>query len=419
VISTAPHPFTIHNYRAFWFARLTVMLALYCMMLIIAWQAYNIARETMSVEASAFRLGLLGLIQFIPRFFLTPAAGWVADNMSRRNVGILSTALQAGIAAALAILTATDSQSLMALYAVSFALGVVRTFMAPALSALAPNLVPIASLPTAIALSSIAWQAGMLVGPAMAGPLYLVDHALHYWVSAGLYTATAVLLMTISHVARPKQQKTVRPMRQIQEGWQFVWQSKLIFGTISLDLFAVLLAGATALIPVYARDILQVGEEGLSILAAAPAVGAGAIAILFSFRPINTNVGNKMLGSVFIFGLATIIFGLSTSFILSIGCLIIVGGADMFSVYVRQSLIQLHTPYAMRGRVSAVSLLTISASNELGEAESGFLAGLVGPVIAVVAGGAGAILVTAAWARLFPEIGAARTFDPPKNLQID
>jgi len=417
MISAAPHPFTIHNYRAFWFARLTVMLALYCMMLIIAWQAYNIARETMSVEASAFRLGLLGLIQFIPRFFLTPVAGWVADNMSRRNVGILTAAIQATIAAALAVLTATDSQSLMALYIISFALGVVRTFMAPALSALAPNLVPPASLPTAIALSSIAWQAGMLVGPAIAGPLYLIDHALPYWVSAGLYASTAIVLMTIGHVARPEQKISIGPMKQIREGWYYVWRNKLVFGSISLDLFAVMLAGATALIPVFARDILQVGAEGLSVLAAAPAVGAGAIAIFFAFKPIETNVGNKMLGSVFIFGLATVVFGLSTSFILSIACLIVVGGADMFSVYVRQSLIQLHTPDAMRGRVSAVSLLTISASNELGEAESGFLAGLVGPVIAVVAGGVGAILVTAAWARLFPEIGAAQTFDPPKNLQ--
>ena len=171
-----------------------------------------------------------------------------------------------------------------------------------------------------------------------------------------------------------------------------------------------MLAGATALIPVFARDILQVGAEGLSILAAAPAVGAGAIAIIFSFKPIRSNVGNKMLGSVFIFGIATVIFGLSTNFILSIACLVIVGGADMFSVYVRQSLIQLHTPDNM---------LTISASNELGEAESGFLAGLVGPVIAVVAGGAGAILVTAIWAKIFPEIGAAKTFDPPTDLQTD
>jgi len=395
------------------------MLALYCMMLIIAWQAYNIARETMSVEASAFRLGLLGLLQFVPRFFLTPVSGWVADNMSRRNVGVVTVIVQAITAAILAWLTATGNQSLMALYILSVVLGTVRTFMAPALSSLAPNLVPPGSLPTAIALSSIAWQAGMLVGPAMAGPLYLIDPALPYWVSACLYAATAVLLMTIGKVPKPKQVKGVGPIKQIRQGWHYVWTNKLVFGTISLDLFAVMLAGATALIPVFARDILQVGAEGLSILAAAPAVGAGAIAIIFSFKPIRSNVGNKMLGSDFIFGIATVIFGLSTNFILSIACLVIVGGADMFSVYVRQSLIQLHPPDNNHGPGPTVALLTNSASNELGEAESGFLAGLVGPVIAVVAGGAGAILVTAIWAKIFPEIGAAKTFDPPTDLQTD
>jgi len=389
------------------------MLALYCMMLIVAWQAYNIARETMSIEASAFRLGLLGLLQFIPRFFLTPFAGWIADNLSRRNIGVLTVLFQAAGAATLTYFTMTDSQTLLNLYIFSVFLGVARTFMAPALAALAPNLVPAASIPTSIALSSIAWQAGMLIGPAMAGPLYLIDHALPYAVSTILYALTAIFLMTIGKTARPEHDRNVRPWQQVKEGWQYVWQNKLVFGSISLDLFAVMLAGATALIPVYARDILNVGENGLSILAAAPAIGAGAVAIIFSFKPITRNVGNKMLGSVFIFGVATVIFGFSTSFLLSIICLIIVGGADMFSVYIRQSLIQLHTPDAMRGRVSAVSLLTIAASNELGEAQSGFLAGLVGPVIAVVAGGSGAILVTMMWARLFPEIGAARTFDPP------
>jgi MFS family permease len=187
----------------------------------------------------------------------------------------------------------------------------------------------------------------------------------------------------------------------------------LVLAAITLDLFAVFLAGATALLPVYARDVLQVGPEGLAQLGAAPAVGATVTALVFSFRPLRTNVGAKMLWAVIVFGAATILFGFSTWMPLSLAALVVVGSADMFSVYVRQSLIQLHTPDAMRGRVGAVSQLTISASNELGEAESGFLAALIGPVAAVVAGGAGAIAITLAYTRWFPELRLARSFDPP------
>jgi MFS family permease len=203
------------------------------------------------------------------------------------------------------------------------------------------------------------------------------------------------------------------PVRQMIDGLSYVRTNRLVLAAITLDLFAVLLAGATALLPIYARDILKVGTEGLAQLGAAPALGATITAIFFSFRPLKSNVGLKMLGAVLVFGAATIVFGLSTWMPLSLAALFIVGSADMFSVFVRQSLIQLHTPDAMRGRVGAVSQLTISASNELGEAESGFLAALVGPVAAVVGGGIGAIAVTLLWARWFPELRLARSFDAP------
>jgi hypothetical protein len=223
----------------------------------------------------------------------------------------------------------------------------------------------------------------------------------------------------IGRVPQPPRDTTRHPLRQMIDGFAYVKGNRLVLATITLDLFAVLLAGATALLPVYARDILHVGSAGLGHLAAAPGVGAGATALWFSFRPMKTQVGIKMLGAVILFGLATIAFG-CTAFLprsiaveTGIASLVVLGSADMVSVFVRQSLVQLHTPDAMRGRVSSLSQLTISASNELGEAESGFLAALVGPVAAVIGGGIGAILITIFWARLFPELRLAHSFDPP------
>ena len=411
----APHPFTVPNYRAYWLTRLTSMLALYCMMLIVGWQAYNIARETMDIAASSARLGMIGLLQFAPLFVLTPLVGWIADRMDRRFVARTVLFCQAGIAATLAWTTAHDLISLPILYIIAAMLGTARAFLGPSLSALAPNLVPKASLPTAIALSSIAWQSGMLIGPAMAGPLYAIRPELPYIVSAFLYALAGTAMLTVCAVPRTIMEKGKGPIAQIIDGVAYVGQNKLVLGVITLDLFAVFLAGSTALLPVFARDILKVGEQGLSLLASSPAAGAALVAFVFSFRPIRANVGNKMLISVLLFGMVTVIFGFSRILAVSMACLFIAGAADMFSVYVRQSLIQLNTPDDKRGRVSAVSLLTVSASNELGDAFSGMLAWLIGPVAAVVAGGGGAILITALWSLLFPQIGAARSFDPAEE----
>jgi predicted MFS family arabinose efflux permease len=220
-------------------------------------------------------------------------------------------------------------------------------------------------------------------------------------------------------VPQPPAQTDKRPLARILDGFHYVRNNRLVLATITLDLFVVLLAGATALLPIYARDILHVGAQGLGVLAAGMGIGAAVTAVWFSFRPMDSNVGTKMLIAVIVFAVAVLTFGLSTSFPLSLAALIVAGGADMVSVYVRQSLIQLHTPDAMRGRVSAVSQLTISASNELGEAESGLMASLLGPVGAVTFGGIAAIVVTLLWSRLFPELRAARTFDPTDMLQIE
>jgi MFS family permease len=407
-----PHPLSIPNFRYYWLARLTATLAQAAMMLIIGWQVYNIARaDGLGVAAASARLGLIGLIQFLPLFALTPVTGWLADRVDRRHIARATIALQILCAAVLAYATWAGTIGLTILFSVAFLLGIARAFSGPALGALAPNLVPREILPNAIALSSISWQAGMVAGPGLGGYLYAWVPEASYIGAAILFAVSLLCLMLIGPVPRPEVDRTRHPIRQMVDGLAYVRTNRLVLAAITLDLFAVFLAGATALLPVYARDILHVGPEGLAQLGAAPAAGATLAALFFSFRPLKTSVGTKMLGAVLIFGVATIVFGLSTWMPLSLAALFVVGAADMFSVYVRQSLIQLSTPDAMRGRVGAVSQLTISASNELGEAESGFLAALVGPVVAVVAGGVGAIAVTLLWAGWFPELRRAKTFD--------
>ncbi|MEO9468960.1 MFS transporter [Parasphingorhabdus sp.] len=417
--SPAPHPFTIPNYRFLWLSRLTSMFALYAMMLILGWQAYNLAREDMGVGASAGILGLLGLLQFVPLFILTPLVGWVADHLDRRWIARAVLSAQAAIALFLALLTSSGQITLWSIYIISVLLGICRAFLGPAITSLAPNLVPKGSLPRAIALSTIAWQVGVIAGPGMAGPLYKIDPALPYFVCAALYGLATLSVFMIGPVTRSAIDRTKGPLRQIMDGMSYVWTNKLVLGAITLDLLVMFLAGATAMIPVFAKDILNSGEIGLSLLAASPAVGAVIVAGIFSFAPLSRNVGNMMLIAMLVFGIGTIGFGLSRSLPLSMFFLALCGAADMFGVYVRSSLIQLHTPDEKRGRVNAVSQMTISASNELGDALSGGLAVLFGPIVAIVAGGAGAIAVTGIWSRLFPQLGAAKTFDPPKDLETD
>ena len=274
---------------------------------------------------------------------------------------------------------------------------------------------PRESLPTAIALGSIAMQVGFIAGPSVGGLLFAIGPIVAYGGMAAMFLLALVLLLTIRKVPQPPAQKDRRPLARIADGFAYVKRNRLVQAAITLDLFAVLLAGATALLPIYARDILHVGPTGLGFLAAGMGIGASVTGIFLSFRPMKTDVGRKMLIAVVVFGLAILTFGISKIFALSLAALIVAGSADMVSMYVRGSLIQLHTPDEMRGRVSAVSQLTISASNELGEAESGLMASLLGPVGAVVVGGVGAIAVTLLWSRLFPELKNARTFDPPEE----
>lgn len=405
------HPFAYRDFTLYWVVRLTSVLAQNCMVIVVGWQVYDIARASMGTREAALQLGMVGLAQFLPLFALSLITGWTADRIDRRFIARATISLQLICAVILGSLTYTGAITLPSLFLVASLLGVARAFSMPALNALAPNLVPPEVLPRAIATGAIAGRVGAIMGPALGGYLYAASSHSSYVASAGLYVVALVCVILIRPLPRSSMDRSRNPWRQMVEGLAYVFQNKLVLGAVSLDLFAVLLGGATAMLPIYARDILHVGPEGLGHLRAAPAVGAVSTAFWFAWRPLRHNVGVKMLAAVVVFGLTTIGFGLSKSMPFSLLCLTLLGAADMLSVFVRQSLIQLSTPDEMRGRVGAVSSVFISASNELGEAESGFLAAAIGPVAAVVAGGVGAVAITLLWARWFPALRLARTFD--------
>jgi MFS family permease len=410
--AAATSPFQYRDYRAFWAARLASTVANTMLVVVIGIHVYDIARQTMSIERASFWLGMIGLAQFLPLFLLTLVAGYVADRVDRRWIVRGSLALELVCSAALAALVWFDAMSLAPLFAVAIALGIGRAFAGPALSAFAPNLVPPPLLPSAIALNSIAWQAGAVAGPLLGGAAYALGPGMPYQLSALLFVLAIAAMLIIRPIPKGNAGAS-RPLRAVIEGLAYVRDNKIVLGAITLDLFAVLLGGATAMLPVYARDVLHVGSEGLGALRAAPAVGAALTALVLARRPLKRHVGMKMFVCVGIFGLATVVFGESRVMWLSLAALFVLGASDMISVYVRSSLIQLHTPDAMRGRVSAVSGLFISASNELGEFRAGIAGSIFGPVVAVVGGGALAIGVTGLCAWLFPSLRKADRFVAP------
>lgn len=407
-------PLQIADYRRYWLARFLAVFATMSMVVLLGYQLYEIARADygMSVAEASFYLGLLGLAQFIPLFLLTPVAGLAADRFDRRHVAACANGLDGGVAVLLAVLTWQDALTIPILFALAAAHGAARIFVNPSMSAIAPNIVPSALLPRAIALSSIAWQTASVAGPAIGGLIFAEAGWLPHAISAGMLGAATLLVLTIRPVRAAQDGPRLKPLRQIIEGMVYVWRERFLLGCITLDLFAVLLAGATALLPVFARDILFVGPEGLGLMRAAPALGASSVALWLSFRPIEREVGIKMLWAVAAFGAFTIAFAFSRSFMLSLVILAAMGAVDMVSVFIRSSLVQLFTPDDRRGRVSAISGLAISASNELGEMQSGLAAALLGATGAVVFGGAGAIFVTLLWAWYFPELRRAKSFEP-------
>lgn len=407
-------PLYIRDFRLLWLARLCSVLATTGMVVIIGYQLYDIARSDygMSIAEASLQLGLLGLVQFIPIFVLTPVAGVVADRFDRRIVAGCAIVLDMTIAVTLAWLTLTSAVTLPLLFLLAALHGSARVFVGPSTTSMVPNVVPAELMPKAIALSSIAWQVGSMAGPAAVGLLFALSPSSPYWVSAGLLVLAGISILSIRKLPTHDANREVHPVRQIVDGFRYVWNERFLLGCVTLDLFAVLLGGATALLPLFARDILHVGPEGLGLMRASPAVGAALVALWLSWRPIAHNVGVKMLWGVAVYGAATIAFALSRDFLISLGFLALLGAADMVSVYIRSSLVQLNTPDDVRGRVSAISGLAISASNELGEMRAGVAAALLGATGAVVIGGAGAIIVTIMWAWLFPELKNSRTFAP-------
>jgi MFS family permease len=284
-------PFSFPDFRAYWLARATNTVAQMSMVVVIGWQVYDIARRTMPPREAAFQLGLIGVVQFFPLLILTLVVGWTADRIDRRWIARCAVLLEASCAAALAWMAWHDSTTLPALFAVAALLGVARAFAGPALQALAPNLVPAAVLPTAIAMSSIAWQGGSILGPPLGGFLYTSGHFMPYAVSTGLFLLGFAALMKIGPIPRTALDRKANPFRQMIEGMHYVRENRLVLGAISLDLFAVLLGGATAMLPIFARDVLMVGPEGLGVLRLAPAVGAVGMATWFGRYPLKTNVG--------------------------------------------------------------------------------------------------------------------------------
>ncbi|MES2290003.1 MAG: MFS transporter [Pseudomonadota bacterium] len=428
-------PLAIRDFRRVLLARFATNFATIGMVVILGYQAYDVARAHYgyTIREGAFLLGMIGFAQFVPLFILTPFAGWTADRFERTLVARLATGIDLCIALTLAVTTHLGLLSLPLIFALAALHGTARVFIGPAMSAVTPNVVPAPLLPKAIAMGSAGWQAAAMTGPAVAGVLYAIDPAASYWVASVLIAIGLVAISTIRKIVPPPLSRDTTPIRQMVDGLTYIRGHRFLLGAITLDLFAVLLGGATALLPIYARDILHAGSAGLGALRAAVAVGATLVAIWFSFRPLQNEVGVKMLAAVAGFGLFTAAFGLSgdiprTEFSIPLGfatfdvttqlvfallMLALLGGCDMLSVYVRSSLIQLHTPDTMRGRVSAASSLAVSASNELGEARAGLFAAALGPVGAVVIGGVGAVAIALGWAYLFPELRRARTFDPP------
>jgi len=393
-------------FARFWLGRFLSTLGTFTLSVTLGWQVYTIARLTHSVEQSSFLVGMVGLVQFLPLFALSLLAGAAADRYDRRKILLASTLLQLSCATGLSAIAWSAHPPLGVVFAVAALFGVARAFIIPTASALGPMLVSIELLPRAIAWSSLGTQGGMILGPWLGGILCAISSSLSYAVAAGMYLLAVIAFVSIRGNTRPVHNGASR-MAMIREGLAYIWSNKVVFGAISLDLVAVLLGGVTALLPVYAHDILSVGPHGFGLLRSGPAIGGGLMALLLSFRPIHRYAGTWMLWAVVVFGLATIVFAVSRDLMLSMAALVVLGAADVISVFIRQSLVQVVTPDLMRGRVSAVSGMFISASNELGEFESGVAARLLGPVGSALLGGIGSIAVTAIWAKLFPALRQA------------
>lgn len=379
-----------------WVARLFGTAASQMLLVAIGWHMYDLT-------SSAWDLGLVGLYQFAPALVLALYAGHVVDRHHRGRIVAACFAVQGLVALALLAAHQMQHDSRGLLLGMSLVLGAVRAFQMPAQQALTPMLVPPLMLSRAMAFSSAGMQGAIIGGPALGGLLFIIGMGAVYGASVLCFVVGGVLVARLRYSYTPAVREPVT-VATVLAGVDFIWKRKPVLGAVSLDLFAVLLGGAVALLPIYAKDILHTGPWGLGLLRGAPAVGALVMSIALTRRPIERHVGRTLLFAIAVFGVCMIVFGLSRSFLVSLVALAVSGGADMVNVVIRQTLVQLETPDAMRGRVSAVNSIFIGASNQLGEFESGATAALLGPVGSVVMGGVGTVLVALTWFRLFPSL---------------
>jgi len=396
--------FRHRSFLKYWTARLLLAFCTQIVSVAVGWQIYDLTRDP-------FDLGLVGIVQFAPALLLVLVTGAVADRFGRRLIMGICAIIETCCALALLILTLRGFAGGVAPIFVTLAvLGVARAFLNPASTSLLANLVPPEDFANAVAWNSSAWQIATIVGPVAGGLLYGLGAPVPYAVSAVLMAAAAVLTFTIPKPAQRKESEQTS-LQTLFAGFRYIWSEKVVLGAISLDMFAVLLGGATALLPVYARDILDLGPWGLGLLRSAPGIGALVVAVWLASYPIKDHAGLLMFVFVGMFGLFTVAFGASMLPWLSIAALALIGAADMVSVYIRHTLIQLWTPDHLRGRVSAVNSVFIGASNELGEFRAGTMAALFGTVPAVVFGGVGTMAVAGIWAFLFPALRQIRHLD--------
>ena len=383
-------------FSRFWLAETITVLGNQMLAVAVAWQTYELTD-------SALSLGLIGLAQFAPVFVFALVAGHAADRYDRRRIALLAQALQCAVAIAFALLSLTGALSQHVIYAGLVLTGTALAFQSPSVRALLPDLVERTDLAQCIAWSGGVRKVAVVAGPGLGGFAYVLGPAAVYVASAVCFIAAGILFASLP---KPHEMRLRAPatLEMLFAGIRYIRSHRVILGAISLDLFATLLGGVTALLPIYARDILMTGPEGLGLLRAAPAVGGVVVSIVLLRVPLTRHVGRIMFACVGLFGVATIVFGVSHSFALSLCALVVLGAADMISVVIRSTLIQLETPDAMRGRVSAVNSLCTSTSNQLGQFEAGVTAALFGTVPAVILGGVGAIVVAALWVRWFPAL---------------
>ena len=398
-------PFAALRYRdfaVFAIVRFCATLSWQILGATVGYQIYHLTRDPLA-------LAIVGIVQFTPFVLLVLPAGQVADRFDRRLVLICAYAVEALCAAALLLFTLSGAKIVWPVFVAMAVFGAGRAFWMPTGQAITPNLVPREVFPSAVAVNSSMFQIGVIVGPALSGVLLLWGADVAYGTVFCLLVVMVTLMFTLKPVRTPAARGAFR-FGDLLEGLRFVFRRRTVLGAISLDLFAVLFGGATAMMPIYASDILHVGPVGYGMLRSAPGVGAALVAALLAFSPIQRNVGRWMFSGVAAFGCATIVFGLSTVFVLSLMALVVLGAGDMISVFVRHLLVQLETPDEIRGRVSAVSSMFVGASNELGEFESGVAARALGLVPSVVLGGIATLLVVAAYMKLFPELRRMKEF---------